>query len=123
MPHWKTMMDRDKLHACDLGGVDRVVTIEKVEQAEVQNATKKTKKPQVTFKGQPKPLVLNATNAKTIAKMYGPMTEDWIGKRVTLYATTTEMGGETVECIRLRPNIPSEPKRTKSDDTAPEPQS
>lgn len=123
MPHWKTMMDRDKLHACDLGGQKRVVTIEKVEQAEVQNATKKAKKPQVTFKGQPKPLVLNSTNAKTISRMYGPITEDWIGKRITIYPTTTEMGSETVECIRVEANIPTEPKRSAKSDDAQEPQS
>lgn len=53
-----------------------------------------------------KKLVLNKTNARTIARMYGGKAEGWIGKRVTLHASTCEAFGETVDCIRIRANIP-----------------
>ena len=70
---------------------------------------KKSKKPLAYFKESKsgKPLALNATNCKAIAGMYGNDTDGWIGKRVTLFPTTTQMGSETVECIRVRPKVPS----------------
>ena len=52
-----------------------------------------------------KPMILNSTNSKTIAKLYGPYIEDWQGKLITLFASTTKMAGETVECLRIRPKV------------------
>lgn len=107
MPHWKSMMDRDFIFAFDLNGKDVTVTISRVEAGQLTGqGGRKAKKPVVYFDGKEKGLALNATNAKTIAAMYGNYTEKWIGKGVTLFPTTTQMGGETVECIRIRPNVP-----------------
>lgn len=109
MPHWRSMTDRDYLYAYDLQGRDVTVTIEKVVAGELTSTGgKKTKKPIVSFVGKAKPLALNATNAKTIAAMYGNHTEAWIGKAITIWPTTTSMGGETVECIRIRPTVPKQ---------------
>jgi hypothetical protein len=52
-----------------------------------------------------KPMILNVTNSKMIAKLYGPYIEDWAGKPITLYASTTKLAGETVECLRIRPKV------------------
>ena len=53
-----------------------------------------------------KKLWCNKTNGRTIAKLYGK-TENWIGKRITLFPTDTRgAGGQTVPCIRVRPNEP-----------------
>ena len=41
-------------------------------------------KPVVSFKERPKLLVLNKTNARAIAGMYGGETDDWIGKKIAL---------------------------------------
>lgn len=107
MPHWKSMMDRDYIFAFDLNGRDVVVTIARVEAGELMGASgRKAKKPIVFFEGKEKGLALNATNSKAIAGMYGNYTEKWIGKRITIYPTTTTMGADTVECIRVRPTIP-----------------
>ncbi len=111
MAHYKSMYDRNYLYSFDLGDRDVVVEIAKVEQGKLQQpgTTKTTKKPVVFFRGreQGPGLVLNATNGKTIAKLYGNDTREWIGKAVTLYATTTKFGPETVECIRVRPSKPA----------------
>jgi hypothetical protein len=108
MPHWKSMIDRDYIFAFDLNGKDVVVTIARVVAGELTGqGGRKSKKPIVYFEGKEKGLALNATNAKTIAAMYGHYTEKWIGKSVTLYPTTTEMAGEKMECIRIRPSIPN----------------
>ena len=41
-------------------------------------------KPVVSFKERPKLLVLNKTNARAIAGMYGVETEDWVGQKIAL---------------------------------------
>lgn len=115
MPHWKSMTERDYIFAFDLNGKDVAVTISRVEAGVLASAGgRKTKKPIVYFDGKEKGLALNSTNAKTIAAMYGNYTEKWIGKSITLYPTTTQMGGETVECIRIRPSAPGK-GRSKPD--------
>ena len=92
-----------------------VLTISKLsvgESLRVQGGAK-TKKHVVHFAemdGRPdaerKRWVLNKTNAKTIAKLYGTETDNWTGKRITLFPTTCEMKGETVDCIRVRAEVP-----------------
>ncbi len=59
-------------------------------------------KPVVKFKGAEKKLALNKTNAKAIIALYGPNTEDWPGKKVVLFKSRTQMGGEEVDCIRIK---------------------
>jgi hypothetical protein len=114
------MTDREYLFAYDLGGQDRTVTIDRVVGGELTGTGgKKSKKPLCYFREvkSGKPLALNATNGKAIAAMYGNDTDEWIGKRVTMFATQTQMGGETVECIRIRPVIP--PASAKSEQREP----
>lgn len=107
--------DKDYLYAYDLddcpkGEDDRpertleIVSCSRVELTGENN--KKSKKPGVSFKGEPKKLALNKTNGKMIAKLYGKDTEHWAGQMITIYATTTEFGGEIRDCIRVRPRRP-----------------
>lgn len=124
MAHYKTMFDdSDMLFAHDLGGKEIVVQIARV-YGDVITGEKgrKSKKPFVEFQGKKKRLALNRTNAKTVARMYGSDTSAWEGKLIALYPTTTEFGGETVECIRIRPQIPkqsaSQPKADAQPDKA-----
>lgn len=89
------------LKASDLGDVQPVVVIDRVEIEPV--GRDKEMKPIVFFKGKQKGLVLNKTNSKKIAEIASsPDTDDWAGISVKLYATETEFGGETVECIRIK---------------------
>ena len=109
MPHWKSMMDREYIFYFDLDGKDRTLTIDRVVAGElVGEGGRKSKKPLCYFKEvkSGKPLALNSTNSRTIAGMYGDNTDDWPGKRVTLFPTKTQMGGEERGCIRIRPRIP-----------------
>ena len=110
MTHVLSMFDSPYLHHYDLTKPEVVVQIERVEATElVGQGGRKNKKPVVYFKGATKGLGLNKTNARAIITMYGPQVEDWVGQWVTLYKTTTEMAGETVECIRVRPQVPKTP--------------
>lgn len=109
MAHYKTFFDHDLIGAWDLQGRDVTVTIEAVQAGKVGHGAKAAKKPVLTFKGRTgeKRMACNVTNAKTIAGMYGPETQKWIGQKITLYPTTTQFGNETHECIRVRPTKPT----------------
>ena len=111
MPHWRTMMDQNYLGAWDFPQ-DRVGIIERVEGVKLPGAgeIKENRKPVLSIRGATKKLIVNATIGKTIAGMYGPNTDDWVGKRITMYATTTKAKGRgTVDCVRVRPVIPTGP--------------
>ncbi len=61
-----------------------------------------------------KPLVLNKTNGKTIQKIYDtPNIEEWVGKKIQLYATKVKAFGEMKEAVRIREYIPQAPKKEK----------
>jgi hypothetical protein len=122
MPHWRAMMDSDWLRSVDIEGKgEPTVTISRVVGGEVTGVGgKKNKKPVLYFEGKSKPLAIGATIGKTIERMYGPKTEDWVGKRITLYVTTTNaMSGETVSCIRVRPTVPVGKARSAPAETPP----
>lgn len=121
MPHYKRMYDdKEHLYAFDLDGRDVTATIEKVFSGEVMGEKgRKSKKPMIKFVGKEKKLAVNKTNGKTIASMYGTDTETWVGQQITMYPTTTEFGGETVECIRIRPQRPQPRKGAAAGGKAP----
>lgn len=117
--HYRRMYDdSEMLYAYDLEGAngrDVVLQIEKVWGGElVGEKGRKSKKPFVKFVGKDKKLALNKTNGKAIATMYGPNTEEWVGKYIAIYATTTEYNGEQRECIRVRPRVPDVPSRSRN---------
>ena len=108
--HYKSFFDREYLFAFDLQGKEVTLTIERVTAGELTSTGgRKTKKPLCFFKEgrEKKPLALNSTNCKTIAKLYGNDTDNWPGKRIIIYPTVTQMAGEDVDCIRVRPYLPN----------------
>ena len=104
---YRGMYDREYIGAWDIPkGKDVVVEISRVECKELVSNRGKNKKPIVHFVGKEKAFVCNKTNGKAIAGMYGNDTKEWTGKKIALYSTTTNAGGETVDCIRVRPTPP-----------------
>jgi transcriptional regulator of met regulon len=114
--HWKALVDPRYFGAYALpNGNDLVVTIELVRSEEVTMMGGKKEVHSIMYlKGQ-KPMILNVTNSKSIHKLYGPYIEDWAGKQITLYASTAKMGGEMVECVRIRPSVPVRQKQSITD--------
>lgn len=55
----------------------------------------------VRIKERPLQLVLNKTNAFCLYRMFGGDPHSWIGKRITIYPTTTKFGRDTLDCIRV----------------------
>lgn len=57
----------------------------------------------VKFDEFPKPMVLNVTNLKRLAKSCGDDTDDWMGKTVILYVDPDiEFGGNVVGGLRIK---------------------
>jgi hypothetical protein len=54
------------------------------------------------FENQNKGMVLNKTNANSIAKLYGDDTDDWCGQEIVLFEAMVDFKGETVSAIRVR---------------------
>jgi hypothetical protein len=88
---------------------DYTLTISDVKAEKVVlEGGQQNKKPLIRFERTELPMVCCKTNAKTIAAMYGNDTSKWVGRRITLFATTTQVGGQEKDCIRVRPTIPTE---------------
>jgi hypothetical protein len=75
------------------------IRIEKVGQQEEQ-------RPVLHFQGHTKGMVLNRTNAKRIAEVFGDDTDRWMGQTITLYPSETEYAGEVTPCVRVRVTAP-----------------
>jgi hypothetical protein len=119
MPNINDAFPSNYLKASDIRGSEPVVTIDRVEYEPV--GRQREMKAVVYFKGKEKGVVLNKTNATKIVQLAGSaLTEDWDGCRIRLFATETEFGGETVECIRIKA-APSNRARTAAPPKTPPP--
>lgn len=97
------------LKAADLESGDVNVTIAGCEIEELGKDN--DRKPVLSFKGTDKKIVLNKTNWSTIAKVLGTdETDEWVGKRITLFATEVESFGEMTLAIRVRLKAPAPAK-------------
>lgn len=106
--HWKILQNPDYIGAYWLPpGEDVTVVIDYVVREMITGTGGKKEECTVAhLKGGVKPFILNATNSKSIAKLYGPYIEDWAGRPITLFASTAKLAGDTVECLRIRPIVP-----------------
>lgn len=101
--HFRKLYDERFIGSWDLEGKESaVVTIKSisVEELHGQNGLK-AKKPVLYFTKGKKGFVLNKTNAKTIAELYGSDTDKWIDKKIELFATVCDAFGKQTECIRI----------------------
>jgi hypothetical protein len=55
-------------------------------------------------------MILNATNARTIAALHGDDSIAWEGKRISIYPTTVRAFGKVNDVIRVVEQIPPAPK-------------
>jgi hypothetical protein len=129
---YRAFFESHILRVWHLQGKDRVYQITRVTALTsviidkgVRKMQRQPKLELATRQGKPLPLplLLNKTNAKAVAQLYGKRPADWVGKWVTLYPTTTEVGGETRDCIRVRnqPPVMDRARRAKQPDALPPP--
>jgi hypothetical protein len=115
--HWKSLVNPDYIGAYALpNGEDITVTIKSVAREVVTMAGGKKEECTVVQLVNNKPFIINATNSKSIHRLYGPYIEEWTGKQITLHASTTKFGGELVECLRIRPDVARPKKQTITDE-------
>ena len=117
--HWKRLCNMDYLGAYSLdAGKDKILTIKTVGREMVTgNNGKKEECIVAHFIENEKPMILNRTNCKTISKLHGsPEVEDWASKKIQIYATTTKVAGETVECLRIRDYVKAAEKKHTCED-------
>jgi hypothetical protein len=86
------------LRAADLRDAQVVVQISHVEMRDIGD----DHKPVVFFKGKQKGLVLNKTNANTIAALYGDDTDTWVDQWITIFPTQVDFQGRQVAACRVR---------------------
>lgn len=106
---WSEALDQNYVNSELLGeiGTEKIVTITEVEKdAEYydQQTHSKKKGLAIHFK-EVKPLLANATNTKTLMRLFGGANEDvskCYGQKVVLYVTTTKVAGEIKNCIRIK---------------------
>jgi hypothetical protein len=106
------------LKAADLPqGANVEVIIEGFETVDFEKDGNKITKLVLKFANKDKKLPLNKTNLMTIAGMYGEDGEAWVGKKIYIYRTTTDFGGNTVDCVRVdvpRQVVAAEPSQQQA---------
>lgn len=112
---YRAYFDSSCLRVWHLAGKDRTYRIARVTRltSEMVSGNKREVKKQpklelVDGKGNqlPLPLLLNKTNATTIAGLYGNNPSKWVGQLITLFPSTTSVGGQDRDCIRVRNERP-----------------
>lgn len=86
------------LKASDLQGRDVTVKMGRVEQEKIGDDHKLI----LYFQGKEKGMVLNKTNANSIADVYGGETNDWYGQSIILFEQMVDFQGKRVPGLRVR---------------------
>lgn len=98
---------------------DETYTMKSVSVETVGQGAEQEEKPVVYFEETDKGLLLNKTNANTIAQLHGPETDGWPGKQITLFATDVDFGGKMTLAIRVRMRAPKPAPRQSAAAAAP----
>jgi hypothetical protein len=98
--HWKNFLDKDYLGSHNLEKGEEMV------QKVGGKKDEKTPKQVLYFKEEVPKMILNITNATTIASLYGNHPDQWIGKKIQVYAASVKAFGKTQDALRIRDFIP-----------------
>lgn len=115
------------LKTADLQDRDVTVTIRRIEKGHklTMAGGVTDRKPVIHLVESEKMLVLNKTNARHIAAMYGNKCADWIGNRITLYPCQGPNADELLKAgqagIRVREQKPAPKPTTNGNGDAPAP--
>ena len=110
MTHWKKLSNPDYLGSYAFEkGQEMTLTIGSVREESVTGADGKKEDCIVAhFRENVKPMILNATNCKAIAKLYKtPYIEEWVGKQIVVRVQQVKAFGDVVDALRIKPEIPT----------------
>lgn len=103
--HWKKLNNPDYLGAYAFDpGEEITATIAQVKQELVTGADGKKEQCIVAHfqESNLKPLILNATNCKTITNLFKtPYIEDWGGKKISMHVEQVRAFGDMVDAVRV----------------------
>ena len=115
--HWRKMTNPNYMGAYSLDeGRDVVLTIAYVRQEDVIGSDGKKEECAVChFKERDfKPMILNVTNMKAIAKVTGsPYIDDWVGHRIQIGTEQVRAFGTITDALRVRPEKPKEARQVE----------
>ncbi len=116
--HWKELMNTDYIGAYSLQpDEERVVEIVSIESKDIVGEGGKKDKKGVAHLKNEKPMILNATNNKRLAKLFGShRVEHWVGKKFTvrIEIEKDQRTKEPYEALRVKPELPKLPELTPS---------
>lgn len=103
------------LKAAHLQGKKPVLTISGADLED--NFDKNGKQVVLSFEETEKRLTLNTTNWRHLTGLIGSTnTDDWLGVKIKIYATTDSYNGKTYDVIRLFPELPEQPEIKKKNE-------
>lgn len=122
----RLLFPNDYLSAPDLQEKDVTLTISRLVQEELRTDKGNEERWVIYFKEMEerhkkspkrrnKRLVLNKTNAASIAAVWGTETNNWIGNPITLFPTTCMAFGKQADCIRIRERKPKAAPTSSAD--------
>lgn len=101
--NFKLMFKGDYIKAVEFNGKVPTMTIASVKIMPLEGDKGVKDKGVISFRETDRGMVLCRTNAESIAAMFGPETDAWVGKRVTLFEDkTVKMGRDVVGGIRVK---------------------
>lgn len=107
--HWKNLFPNKMqlLGSQNLNeGEELIAEILSVSTNEIRNKDGKNEQvPVLTFTNAP-PMVLNITNTRTIASLYGERYDQWAGKSIQIFAVQVKAFGQVGMALRVREAIP-----------------
>jgi hypothetical protein len=86
------------LRCADLDGKPMRVTISDITREDINGESKVL----LSF-AEGKQLILNKTNARSIARILGDETSAWHGRAIMLVPTVVDFKGDSVDAIRVKP--------------------
>ena len=103
--HWKNLFPSKMMLLGSQNlkeGEELIAKIAGVEIQEIKNTSGQTEHvPVARFENAP-PMVLNITNSRTIASLYGECYDEWVGQSIQLYATKVKAFGVEQMALRIR---------------------
>lgn len=110
--HWRKFIETNYLGGFDLadgkGGFREITaTISRVQKETVKNQQGKDEDVLTLHFDGLKPMILNVTNSKTMAKLTGSAyVEDWVGRSIIIGTEKVKAFGDTHDALRIRNRLP-----------------
>jgi hypothetical protein len=113
--HWKKLNNPNYLGAYSLLGVtdELRVKIKEVKKEEVKGIDGKKDMCIIAYLYNEKPMILNSTNCKSIAKIHNtPFIDDWKNLDIIIYVKKIKAFGEFVDALRVKEILPEKEELT-----------